>query len=74
MCACLFLGACFIALKDPESADDTSAGTGESIQLTRNSFLNMVDTRVGLNRFLEVLKRPLAARFVSRPSYLDFLA
>ena len=58
--ACLFLGACFIALTDPVVPEGASAG--ESMQLTRNSFLIMVDTRVGLNRFLEVLKRPLAAR------------
>lgn len=56
--ACLFLGACFLALKD------LSSGTGDlnrplvtqNSKLSRMSLFKLISMRVGIDRFIEVLK------------------
>jgi hypothetical protein len=52
--ACFFLGTCFTALKDPVLPDSS-----ENIGLTQKSFLTMIESRIGLTRFNELLKLPL---------------
>lgn len=55
--SCFFLGTCFQALKDP-----TPGGVNEDLNLTQKSFLGMIDNRVGLTRFNEIVRRPLSSR------------
>ena len=56
--ACLFLGICWISLDEiPEDSSGTDDG-----QLTPKSFLAMIESRVGLSRFADILKRPMAPR------------
>ncbi|RYH30491.1 hypothetical protein EON65_04975 [archaeon] len=51
---CFFLGCCFTAL--PKDKKDSEADSGSILQ--RKTFLAMIDSKVGLNRFTEILKRP----------------
>ena len=57
--ACLFLGSCFTALKDPNQTEGRPED--QSNHLTQFSFLSMLDSRVGLTRFVDMLRRPLTA-------------
>ena len=52
--ACLFLGMCFLAL--PVSEEGSS---GQEERLTRRSFVSMIDSKIGLTRFTDILKRPI---------------
>ena len=64
--SCFFLGTCFIALVDPPLPDGSVDNANESsAHLNRKSFISMIDARIGLNRFLEVLKRPLSSKYVT---------
>ena len=62
---CLFLGASFAALEDAPLPAHTEEGPGpsdsSSSRLKRDRFLNMIDTRIGLPRFNDLLRRPLSA-------------
>ena len=61
--ACFFLGSCFTALKDIPQTE--GAAEDQSNHLTQRSFLSMIDSRIGLTRFVEMLRRPLtASRYV----------
>ena len=55
--SCLFLGACFTALP-PASAEEASAKEGAG-QLTRLTFLKMIEQQVSLARFSDTLRKPL---------------
>jgi hypothetical protein len=57
--ACLFLGSCFTALKDPNQTEGRPED--QSNHLPQFSFLSMLDSRVGLTRFVDMLRRPLTA-------------
>ena len=57
--ACLFLGSCFTALKDPNQTEGHPED--QSNHLTQFSFLSMLDSRVGLTRFVDMLRKPLTA-------------
>lgn len=50
--ACFFLGIAFLSIKDVTTATTESS-------LTQRSFLLMIDGRIGLTRFSDILKRPL---------------
>ena len=55
--ACFFLACCFLALDD--STEGKSVSNSESADiLQKRSFLTMIDSRIGLNRFTEFLKKP----------------
>ncbi len=54
--ACFFLGISFLAL--PTGAESNSSDNS-SFTHSRASFLSMIDNRVGLNRFIDILRRPL---------------
>ena len=59
--ACLFLGCCstgFPAAVD-KSADLVVGMSAENSIFSRRAFLSMIDARIGLNRFNEILKKPL---------------
>jgi hypothetical protein len=56
-CVCFFLGCCFAALEDPILSE--GSGVRDSTLLNRKSFLSVIDTRIGLTRFNELLRRPL---------------
>ena len=64
--ACFFLGSCFTALKDVPQTE--GAQEDQSNHLTQRSFLSMVDSRIGLTRFVEMLRRPLTASRYVLPS------
>ena len=71
--SCLYLGTCFEALaaSEQESSNNIkntagplsavkSKSTDDSIsRLTQKSLLKMIDSRIGLTRFTDILKRPL---------------
>jgi hypothetical protein len=59
VCVCFFLGNCFAALEDPPEKEGSS--TLDSVRLTRKSFLNVIETRIGLPRFSDLLKRPITS-------------
>ena len=67
--ACLFLG-CFGALPVNTNTNTPpfsgSSGSGiistEDTILNRTSFLKMIDSRIGINRFTEILNKPIVAR------------
>jgi hypothetical protein len=59
VCVCFFLGNCFAALEDPQEKEGSS--TVDSVRLTRKSFLNVIETRIGLPRFSDLLKRPITS-------------
>jgi chromosome segregation ATPase len=50
--ACFFLGIAFLSIKDVATATTENS-------LTQRSFLLMIDGRIGLTRFSDILKRPL---------------
>ena len=66
--ACLFLGCCFEALPSTTPSTEHSTSSGGSIGddpsslLNRKSFLSMIDSRIGLSRFTDILKKPLSTR------------
>jgi chromosome segregation ATPase len=73
--ACMFLGCCFEALpvsnaSPPPSTNGVVNSADDSI-LNRKSFLSMIDGRIGLNRFTDILKRPLAKRAPSKGTTTD---
>ena len=62
---CFFLGNCFAALQDPISTSNSSSSSTEgsrtqdsTLLLNKKSFLSVIDTRIGLTRFNELLRRP----------------
>ena len=59
VCVCFFLGNCFAALEDQPEKE--GSGTVDSVRLTRKSFLNVIETRIGLPRFNDLLKRPITS-------------
>lgn len=54
--ACFFLGISFLAL--PTNINQSNS-TESSFMHSRTSFLSMIDNRIGLNRFMDILRRPL---------------
>jgi chromosome segregation ATPase len=57
--ACFFLACCLLALP-AKSSDQEGASEGvSSSALKRKSFLTVIDSKIGLNRFTETLKKPL---------------
>ena len=72
--ACLFLGTCYDALQESEGQ---SNGEDEGL-LSQASLLRMIDGRIGLTRFTELLKAPLLAAnkasnsFFFTPSFQAF--
>ena len=68
--ASFFLGICFLSLKD--SAKDQNQPTELEEQLSQRSFLLMIDNRIGLTRFTEILKRPLTTQIPSITSEIFF--
>ena len=56
--ACFFLGICWVSLDDVPG--DSSGADDE--QFTSKSFLAMIEGRVGLSRFADILKRPMVPR------------
>lgn len=65
--ACLFLGACYHALND-----DTNEREKLSGGISKAALLSMIDGRIGLPRFTELLKLPLGQR-TSKSSTLGSL-
>ena len=57
---CLFLGTCFDSF--PALSPDDPTGTEHAAKnlLSRSSMLQMIDAKIGLSRFSELLKRPMA--------------
>lgn len=53
-----FLGCCLQALPEPVEGDSTAAADSDG-SISRRSFLAMIDGKIGLSRFSELLKRPL---------------
>jgi hypothetical protein len=68
--ACFFLGTCFTALKDPLK-DSAPPDSNEITGLTQKSFLNMIESRIGLTRFNEILKLPLKSNSRSTGAQKD---
>lgn len=63
--SCLFLGCCFLALQDESSPGESKAGAksdSEASLINKKLFISMIDSRIGLSRFTELLKRPLLAQ------------
>jgi chromosome segregation ATPase len=62
---CLFLGSCFDSLPAPtqQQLDGVDAGEtlGGGTSLSRKSLLMMIDSKIGLSRFNDLLKRPLGS-------------
>lgn len=59
--ACFFLGCCLLALPpDQPEADGNETASSGSV-LKRKALLTVIDSRIGLNRFTETLKKPLLA-------------
>lgn len=64
--ACFFLGTCLQALPDVASADVGEANGGSSrdgepaFHVSRKLLLDIIDTKIGLTRFTDVLKRRIA--------------
>lgn len=54
--ASLFVGACYHALHDELEQEQQSGG------ISKAALLSMIDSRIGLQRFTELLKLPLAQR------------
>ena len=55
--SCLFLGCVFLTLPSA----DLSSSDQQTI-LSRKGFLGMIDSRIGLNRFTDLLRRPIKAK------------
>lgn len=71
--ACLFLGCCCLGFPSEQHDDNKKESTAtaqgnESSILQRRPFLSMIDSRIGLNRFTETLKKPLIAMSKKSPS------
>lgn len=62
-CVCFFLGCCFAALEDPILSE--GSGIRDSTLLNRKSFLSVIDTKIGLTRFNELLRRPLKSTHIA---------
>jgi chromosome segregation ATPase len=62
--ACLFLGSCFQALPDQPAATRTD----KAFSISKKALLDIIDSKVGLSRFIDVLKRRLSvdARVISK--------
>ena len=58
---CLFLGASFTALEDSPvfTHKEEEPGPADFSRLRRESFLGMIETRIGLPRFNDLLRKPL---------------
>ncbi len=54
--ACFFLGISFLAISNNINSSNSNEN---SFIHSRTSFLNMIDNRIGLNRFIDILRRPL---------------
>lgn len=73
--SCLFLGACFLALPDVPASDNQDISSApQDERLTRRSFLGMIDSRIGLTRFMEILKRPVLSQVATSPQSSASLA
>lgn len=77
MSVCLFLGTAFTALEDPPISIDKEKELGladhSPSRLRRESFLGMIETRIGLPRFNDLLKKPLSSdRGGRRGTFTDF--
>ena len=62
---CFFLGNCFAALEhSPEKEKEEKEGTRtiDSNKLTRTSFLNAIESKIGLPRFQELVRVPLNSK------------
>jgi hypothetical protein len=59
--SCLFLGCCFLALSDlPDDNGSVADGDGVTDGLIhKRMFIGMIDSRIGLSRFTESLKKAL---------------
>eukprot|EP01041_Mallomonas_annulata_P003424 gene3424-6795_t len=70
--SCLFLGCCLNALPKDSSSSQSGQGQGhqqqygysnkntmDDISLSQKSIITMIDSRIGLTRFTDMLKRPL---------------
>mmetsp|Transcript_17076 Transcript_17076/g.23468 ORF Transcript_17076/g.23468 Transcript_17076/m.23468 type:complete len:534 (-) Transcript_17076:124-1725(-) len=69
--SCLFLGCCFLALKDAaaeEASGDPSNVSGGLIN--KRMFISMIDSRIGFSRFTDLLKKPLIS--ANSSLYVDF--
>jgi chromosome segregation ATPase len=60
--ACLFLGCCCTGFPVAEKSTEgfTNHASPDNSIFSRRAFLSMIDSRIGLNRFNETLKKPLA--------------
>ena len=68
---CFFVGNCFAALQDPISTSTSMEGSctqDPTLLLNKKSFLSVIDTRIGLTRFNELLRRPLKAAHTTNNS------
>ena len=70
--SCLFLGCCFLALSDL-SDDNGNAIDGDGVTgglIQKRMFIGMIDSRIGLSRFTESLKKALLPSQASTYSQL----
>jgi chromosome segregation ATPase len=62
--ACFFLGSCYMSLREDTSGKKTpkrpSGSADPSSRMTQAKLLGMIDSKVGLSRFTEILRKPLA--------------
>lgn len=63
--SCLFLGCCFLSLPEPPPQQSDrgviSPVPQDDTVVNKRTFLSMIDSRIGLNRFTEMMKKPLRA-------------
>eukprot|EP01038_Epipyxis_sp_PR26KG_P004912 gene4912-6875_t len=57
--ACFFLGCCFEAFPEVSADSNQTEKENDSVLLNRKSFLQMIDSKIGLSRFSELLKKPI---------------
>ena len=60
--SCLFLGACLqsVSASEVNVKDDTSNALSTS-DISKQSLMAMIDSRIGLTRFTDILRRPLTS-------------
>jgi chromosome segregation ATPase len=62
--ACMFLGSCYMSLGAPADKKKHKKMLPEEVdhgRLTQSKLLGMIDSKVGLSRFTEILRKPLAS-------------
>ena len=66
ICVCFFLGNCFAALEHSSEKENESGKEGTRTtdfnKLTRTSFLNAIESKIGLPRFQELVRSPLNSK------------